>query len=200
MLNRSLFIFLFAGLWFALPAQNDPPASGAWARLEVADGDSVFVMTLRPVRISARRKFKNFTEQRQWFLYKRAAKKVYPYAIQAVKLYQEIEAETEGMSKRKRKKYIKEEHKELKEDFQDKLKTFTKTEGKVLIKMIERELDMPFHTLIKETRGGFTAAYWHNLSKFWGYDLKKPYVRGADPLLDEILIDYDFGKPEWLNY
>ncbi|MEZ4919694.1 MAG: DUF4294 domain-containing protein [Saprospiraceae bacterium] len=66
--------------------------------------------------------------------------------------------------------------------------------------MIERELDKPFYSVIKETRGGVTAAYWNGLGKMWGYDLKTPYTKGADPLLDEILIDYDFGHPDWWDY
>jgi uncharacterized membrane protein YkoI len=190
-----IFLFLTNGL----SAQTDSTRS-AWARLEVDQGDSVYIMSLRPVRIMSKRKFKDFTEQRQYYLYKRAAKKVYPYAIQALEIYADINEETDGMKKRKRKKYIKNEHKELKEDFEAKMKKLSKTEGKVLIKMIERELDKPFYSVIKETRGGVTAAYWNGLGKMWGYDLKTPYTKGADPLLDEILIDYDFGHPDWWDY
>ncbi|MEZ4919695.1 MAG: DUF4294 domain-containing protein [Saprospiraceae bacterium] len=121
-----IFLFLTNGL----SAQTDSTRS-AWARLEVDQGDSVYIMSLRPVRIMSKRKFKDFTEQRQYYLYKRAAKKVYPYAIQALEIYADINEETDGMKKRKRKKYIKNEHKELKEDFEAKMKKLSKTEGKV---------------------------------------------------------------------
>jgi hypothetical protein len=169
------------------------PSRGAWALMEVIDGDTVFNMTLLQVKVSARRTFKDLQEQRQYWLYKRAAVKVYPYAVQAIDLYEEMMAQTEGMSKRKRKKYIKHENKELKGDFKDQLKDLSKTQGAVLIKMIERQVGKPFYDVITETRGGMTAMYWHNLGKIWGYDLKDGYQEGKDPLLDEILIDYDFG-------
>ena len=75
------------------------------------------------------------------------------------------------------------------------MKNLSKTEGKVLVKMIERELDMPFYEIIRTTRGGTTAVYWSTLGKLWGYDLKEGYRPGQDPLMDEVFIDYDFGNP-----
>lgn len=173
--------------------------NGAWARLEIKNGDSTFVMSLRPVRVAGKRSFKDFAEQRQYYLYMRAARKVYPFALQAVELYDEIQSETKDMSKGKRRRYIRREHKELKEDFKEQMKNLSRTEGKVLIKMIEKQVGKPFYEVIRETRGGFTASYWHSLGKFWGYDLKEGYAPGADPLLDEIFIDYDFGQPSWLQ-
>jgi hypothetical protein len=182
----------------ALPPDTAAP-QGAWARLEVENGDSTFVMALRMVKISARRQFKDVAEQRQYYLYMRAARKVYPYALQAINLYEEVEAETKDLNKRQRKRYLRKEQKDLKEDFKDQMKNLSRTEGKVLMKMIEKEVGKPFFDIIKETRGGMTATYWHNLGKIWGYDLKAAYQPGADPLLDEIFLDYDFGKFDWWN-
>lgn len=198
------FLLLFICLTAATLSAQQPvdtlaAPSGAWARLEVENGDSTFIMALRLVKIAARRQFKDFAEQRQYYLYMRAARKVYPYALQAIDLYEEVEAETKDMNKRQRKRYLRRENKELKDDFKDQMKNLSRTEGKVLIKMIEKELDKPFYDLIKDTRGGFTASYWHNLGKIWGYDLKQGYQPGADKLLDEIFLDYDFGKPDWWN-
>lgn len=173
---------------------------GAWATLEVVNGDSTFLMALPVVRITARRIFKDEAERRQHFLYTRAARKVYPYALQAIRLYEEVQAETQDMSKRQRRRYYRREKRDLEKDYEEQLKNLTRTEGKVLIKMIEKELHKPFYELIKETRGGLAANYWHNLAKIWGYDLKTPYVPGADTLLDEVLLDYDFGKTDWWHY
>jgi Domain of unknown function (DUF4294) len=177
------------------PLSDTTQRLGAWARMEVENGDTTFVMSLRPVRITARWKFKDLQEQRQYYLYTRAARKVYPYAIQAVDLYEEVQDETKDMRKGQRRRYIRREHKELKGDMNDQMKNLTKTEGKVLIKMIERQVGKPFYTVIRETRGGTTATYWHQLGKIWGYDLKEGYIPGNDPLLDAVFIDYDFGDP-----
>ena len=200
-MNMKNYGLLFCCILFAFPALaqvsriDTLPRGGAWATLEIINGDSTFLMSLHPARLTAKRNFKDLEEQKQFRRYIWAAKRVYPYAVQAVALYEEIEDETEGMSKRKRKRHIKHEHAELKEDLTERMKNLSKTEGKVLVKMIERELDMPFYEVIKTTRGTTTATYWNTLGKIWGYDLKQGYHLGDDPLLDEVFIDYDFGNP-----
>ncbi|HMX39311.1 MAG TPA: DUF4294 domain-containing protein [Saprospiraceae bacterium] len=197
-MKNWIFLLGFALFAPALAAQTpDTLPKGAWARMEVENGDTVFVMSLRMHRVSSKRQFKDFAEQRQYFLYYRAAKRVYPYAVQAIDLYNDIQAETKDMSKRQRKKHIKREHKEMKEDMTEQMKKLSRTEGKVLIKMIERQLNKNFYGVIKETRGAFTASYWNQMAKIWDYDLKQGYQVGNDPLLDEILLDYDFGEAVW---
>jgi hypothetical protein len=178
-----------------LARQDTMPRQGAWATLEIINGDSTFLMSLAPARIVSKRQFKDLEEQKQFRRYMWAAKRVYPYALQAVALYEDMEEETDGMNRRQRKRHIKHEHKELKEDMTDRMKNLSKTEGKVLVKMIERELNMPFYEVIRTTRGTATAAYWNTMGKIWGYDLKQGYRHGDDPLLDEVFIDYDFGNP-----
>ena len=177
------------------PQQDTTFRGGAWARLEIVNGDSTFVMSLRPVKISSVRKFKDLDEQRQFWRYTLAARKVYPYALEAIALYEQIQDETEDMSRRKRRRYIRHANKETKEDMTETLKNLSKTEGKVLIKMIESQLDEPFYNVIRKTRGSTTAVYWNTLGKMWGYDLKEGYRPGDDLLLDDVLLDYDFGDP-----
>ena len=191
-----LYMLLLSGQVFAQPPSPEPtPRGGAWATLEIINGDSTFLMSLHPARLVAQRKFKDMEEQKLFRRYLWAAKRVYPYAVQAVALYQQIEDETDGMNKRQRKRHIRHEHHELKEDLTETMKNLSKTEGKVLVKMIERELDMSFYDVIRSTRGGTTATYWNTVGKLWGYDLKQGYHPGEDPLLDEVFIDYDFGNP-----
>ena len=199
-MKKSRLLFLFALLtaspvWAQTSARTDTLSQGgAWARMEVDNGDTTFVMSLWPVKIAAKRNFKDLDEQRMYYRYVRAARKVYPDALQAIEMYEEIQEQTADMSKRKKRRFIRKEHKELKEDFKDQIKNLSKTEGKVLIKMIERQLNQPFYTTIKDTRGGATATYWQTMGKFWGYDLKEGYQPGANPLLDDALLDYDFGE------
>ncbi len=199
-MQNWIFSLLLVLLTISLSAQSvDTLPKGAWARMEVKDGDTIFDMTLNLYRLSSRRTFKDITEQRQYYLYTRAARKVYPYALEALDLYEEIADNTQNMRKGQRRRYVRHEHKELKDDMKDQMKNLSRTEGKVLIKMIESQVHKPFYDLIKETRGGATAAYWHTLSKMWDYDLKQGYQRGADPLLDEVFIDYDFGHAPWTH-
>jgi hypothetical protein len=200
--NRPLLLLLalmMAAPSFAQTAVRATPVDtmskgGAWARMEVENGDTTFVMSLWTVRIAAKRNFKSLDEQRLYYRYVRACRKVYPYALQAIELYNEIQEETQDMSKGKRRRYVRKEHKELKEDFKEQMKNLSRTEGKVLMKMIERQIDKPFYNIIEETRGGTTATYWNSLGKLWGYNLKEGYHVGTEPLLDDAMLDYDFGE------
>lgn len=169
-------------------------AGGGWSLMEVTNGDTVYVMSLRQVIVSGQRTFKNSEERTKYYLYRRSAKVVYPYALEALKLYEELQEETADMSKRKKKKHIKRTQKDIKSDFEDKLKNLTRTQGYVLVEMIERQTGKSFFEIMRETRGGGTAIYWSTLSKVYGYNLKDPYQIGKDALLDEVLIEYDFGE------
>lgn len=53
---------------------------------------------------------------------------------------------------------------------------------------------MPFYKIIKELKGGFTAGYYNQIGKFYGYDLKDGYRVGADPVMDAVLEDFDLNK------
>jgi hypothetical protein len=172
-------------------------AQGGWVRREIVNGDTFYVASLRMVRIQGPRTYKDAMEREMLRRYRRYAAHVYPYAVQAVDLYNTVEDESSDMSRRQRRRYLRQQKEAFKDDFEDQLKKLYKTEGYILIKMIERQTGKPCYDIIKETRGTVTAAYWHNLAKLWGYDLKDGYQVGKDPLLDEVLLDYDFGEAIW---
>lgn len=155
--------------------------------------DTLYISSLESISVTAPRIFENQEEYRRYLLYRRYAAKVYPYAIKAIKIHNNVLDETEEMKKRKRKKHARKVHKELKEEFMDPLKKLTKTQGKILVKMIERELDIPMYLLIKRLRGGTTASYWNTMSRLYGYKLKDKYNPGEDIILDSVLEDFDIS-------
>ena len=69
----------------------------------------------------------------------------------------------------------------------------SKTQGKILVKMIERELDTPMYSLIKDLQGKFKAFYWNHSSKLYGYRLKDGYTEGDNPILDAVLQDLNIS-------
>jgi uncharacterized protein DUF4294 len=155
--------------------------------------DTIMVADLEEVSVSSPHDFKNDEERKRYRKYRYYANKVYPYAVEAIKIFREVDYVTQTMSNKKRKKHIKRLNKELKDEFKEPLKNLTKTQGKIMIKMIEKELDRPFYDLVKSLRGGFTAGYWNQLGKFYGYDLKEGYIIGDDHLLDIVLHDFDIS-------
>ncbi len=155
--------------------------------------DTIIMADLDDISVSSPKSFKNRADYRRYRKYRFHGAKVYPYAQKAIKIFQEVEESTLTMRKRKRKRYIKKKYKQLKKEFKTPLKNLTKTQGKILIKMIEKELDKPFYELMKGMRGGFTASYWNQLGKLYDYNLKEGYTEGDDPILDSVLYDFDIS-------
>ncbi len=193
-------LLLFSGLIISstLMAQDSLPVvkdklDGQIVGIEYSEFDTLLVSDLEGVSISVPRNFDDPDEYIRYQKYKRYATKVYPYAVEAIKIFREVEHVTQTMNKRKRKKHIKRLHKKLKKDFTDPLKNLSKTQGKILIEMIEKELDTSFYDLMKSLRGGFTASYWSTLSRVYGYRLRDKYQVGEDKILDAVLYDLDIS-------
>ncbi len=154
-------------------------------------GDTLILASLDDVSISSLRTFESEEEQRLYRRYRRYAIKVYPYAKEAIRIFRETEYVTENVKKRAGKRYIRQLQRELKDEFGEPLKKLSKTQGYVMFKMIERELDAPMHSLIKDLRGGLTASYWSIIGGLYGHKLRNGYVVGEDRVLDAVLDDFD---------
>ena len=156
-------------------------------------GDTLYMADLGDVSITSLRTFKDDADYRKYMRFKHYASVVYPYAKKAIRIFRETEYATQNLSKRKRKKAIKKLEEELRVEFEGPLTKMTKLQGKILIKMIERELDKNMFDLIAGLRGNFTAFYWHNFAKLYSYDLKEGYNVGDYEILDAVLQDFDIS-------
>lgn len=194
-MKKSFFIAAFLGLFMGMQAQTGHlMINGEILPYMIDDcGDTLIMAQLNDVSVSSPRKFETRDDYRRYLKYKRYAVEVYPYAVDAIRIFREVEYATETMKKGKRKKYVKKLQKDLKEDFEDPLKKLTKTQGKILIKMIEKELDRPMFHLIKDLRGGVTASYWGTTARFFGHRLKDGYIEGDDVILDAVLSDLNIS-------
>jgi len=157
------------------------------------EGDTLIVMDLDDVYVKSTRTFSDYDDYKTYIKYRAYAKKVYPYARDAIKLYRQMEIETEGMKKRPRKKYLKKVYNSLENEMGETMKGLSRTQGKILIKMIERELDVTFFNLLKDLRGGTRAYYYHQIGKVYDYNLREGYIYGNDPILDWVLKDFNIG-------
>lgn len=155
------------------------------------NGDTLIMETLDDISITSLRSFEDDADYRKYMKFKRYAAVVYPYAKEAIRIFKETEHVTQTMGRRKRKKHIKKLQEELKRDFEAPLTKLTKLQGKIMVKMIEKELDKSMFDLIKGVRGRFAAMYWHNASKLYSYDLKAGYHEGEYKILDAVLQDFD---------
>jgi hypothetical protein len=154
-------------------------------------GDTLIVAALSDVSITSPRTFQNDDDYKKYRRYRRYAADVYPYAVEAVKVFNEVQLATDEMRRGKAKRYARHLYKDLREKFEEPLRKLTKTQGMILIEMVERELNTPVYTVVKDLRGSWTAGYWGTMGRIFGHDIKEGYIPGKDPILDMVLDDFD---------
>jgi hypothetical protein len=101
-----------------------------------------------------------------------------------------LELETE----KERKKYIKTIEKQLMDEFGNELKKLTITQGRLLLKLIDRETGSTSYILLQELRGNFSAVFWQAIARLFGSNLKSEYdPQGEDRIIERIvlLIEHD---------
>lgn len=129
---------------------------------------------------------KNKKQYEAWTRTKYNVKKVYPYAIIAAAKLKEYNLILEKLPTANLKKtYLKVAEKELKEQFEDQLKDLSMTQGRILLKLIDRETGHTSYKLVKDFRGGFQAFMWQGIARLFGNNMKAEY----DPLGEDILIE-----------
>jgi hypothetical protein len=99
----------------------------------------------------------------------------YPYARTAGNVINDVNMHMQGMSKQDKKKYIKSREKDLKKEFSDPLSNLSVYQGKVLMKLINRQTNNNCYDIIKEYRGGFSARMYQTVAFFFGSSLKQDY-------------------------
>lgn len=116
-------------------------------------------------------------------------KKVYPYALMVRRTLGEVNGELSTMkTEKERKEYMKGVEKEVFKEYEDDMRNMTFTQGKLLIKLIDRETQITSYDLIRDYRGKFTAAFWQGIARIFGTNLKEEYdAFGKDAIIELII-------------
>ena len=139
-------------------------------------------ISLDEVVILPRLRLKTQKDRRRYLILQRKTLKVYPYAKLAAERLETLNKRIENIKgKNKRKKYTRRVQKFVKDEFAEKLKKFTITEGQILIKLIHRQTGETAFDLIKDLRSGWRAFWYNNTAKVFNMSLKIPF----DPELEE---------------
>ncbi len=161
----------------------------------VLDGQKVPHSVIQAVQVFPRREFKNKRQARRYSRLVKNLKKVYPYAKLARKRLHEMEIHMETLaSDREKRKYVNQVENDLKLEFEDDLRSMTYTQGRLLIKLIDRETGETTYKWIKELKGSLSAFFWQAIARIFGSDLKTEFnTLGEDRVIDEILILIEMG-------
>jgi hypothetical protein len=160
------------------------------------DGESLPEMEIKEVTIVGKRKpgasFNYWKYQRLVYNVKR----VYPYAVIVRMKLANVNEKLQSMeSEKERKEYMKEVEKEVFRDYEGDMQQMTLSQGKLLIKLIDRETRNTSYDLIRDYRGKVPAAFWQGVARIFGTNLKAEYdPYGEDAIIERIVTEIEAGR------
>jgi len=165
-------------------------------RAIILDGDTIPNIHLKEIVIFPELIFKSNKEARRYTKLIRDLKRVYPYAQMAKTKLDELEREYIKLkTDKERKAFTKTIEKQLLDEFGTELRKLTVTQGKLLLKLIDRETGNTSYEILKELRGPFSAVFWQAIARLFGSDLKSEYdADGIDYLIERIVILIEHGQ------
>jgi hypothetical protein len=126
---------------------------------------------------------------RKWTRLRNAVYVTYPYAKKASLVFNEINYNLGSIQDKKKKaSYLKSKEQALRKDFTTPLTNLSVYQGKILMKIINRETQNTCYDIIKEYKGGFSARFWQTVAWVFGSSLKQNYdPAGEDAELEPIV-------------
>jgi len=123
-------------------------------------------------------------------------KKVYPYAKLAGSEYKVVSEDLLKLkTDKERRIYIKQLEDRLMSDYEEDLKKLTITQGRILLKLIDREIGETSYDVLRDLKGSVSAVFWQTLARIFGNNLKSEFdPDGEDKLLNDIMIQIENGQ------
>jgi len=194
-ISTTFFILIVCAASFTAKAQN---GHGIYDTIKVgacieANGDTIPCSWIPGAEVSTKLYGKWKKKYAEWTRLRNAVYVTYPYAIEASKVMNEINAQLNGVTdKSKRKSIIKAREKELKTKFADKLTQLSVYQGNVLMKLIYRQTGNNCYNIIEEYKGSFSAGFWQTLALVFGSNLRQNYdPAGKDEVMELIVLDVE---------
>jgi hypothetical protein len=161
----------------------------------IVDGDTVPIIPLKEVNIYS---WKVLTpkQARQMTKLMKNVKIVYPYArLAGIKLDQYEEILAQAADDRERRQIMKQVEDEIQAEYGDELRDLTFTQGKILLKLIDRETGHTSYDLVTDLRGEFRALFYQAFARIFGYNLKVEYdPEGEDRDIETIVLMIENGQ------
>ena len=211
MKKNFLLIALLLVYSFCFGQEEETPLDSIAEKMIIMEGDSIMQSTiaLEEYYVFSKLKFSSYEEKLRYYILRRKTLKVYPYAKMAAEKLVVLNDSLQKIKKKsKKRKYTRQVHKEIEEQFSERLKKLTRTEGQILIKLINRQTGDTAFGLVKELRNGWRAFWYNTTAKFFKISIKAEYhpeSEHEDYLIEDIL-QRAFAKgrlkeqPTVLNY
>lgn len=187
---------LFLVVLCAHHAWAQGPVHGRVFRAIIVDGDTVVTAELPEALVQGRWTPRDRREAARLDRLTRTVVKVYPYARVTGDLLREYEHDL-SMIKREGDQdlYVKLAEAELRAEFEAEVKDLSASQGRALIKLIDRETGRTSYDLVKELRGNFTAFVWQGFAKLFGHDLRSTYdPQNKDRMMELVVQRIERGE------
>ena len=180
-----------------LPSVLQKTFAGYYHFIEPSTGDTLAMIVFNPIIIYPRERFRNKAEEKQYWKTVRDIKKTLPYAkLISSTLLETYEYIDTYQTQKQKQAYLKRFEKELFEQYKPQMKKLTKNQGKLLIKLINRETNQSSYSIVKAFLGTIRAGFWQTFSKFFGASLKAGYhpnKNKQDAMIERICIRIEQG-------
>src|SRR5690606_460705 len=175
---------------------GEPDIVAFYPTTTLDDGEEVPWFLIEEVVVRAVRKWKSEQERLQYMRLKRNVLRVLPYAIYAQKRYEQLDRELAlASSKREERRLIKACESEIKEKINSEVKNLSVSQGKILIKLIERQTGHTSYELVKDMKGGVAAFVYQGVARVFGHNLKSTYDAQEDFVIENIIREYEVVRP-----
>jgi len=159
-------------------------------RYVIFEGDTLLI-ELEEVFLLKKIKFKTNYDRKYYYWFRKKTLKAYPYAKLAANRILVLNERLDSIkSKRRKKEYTKLIQKYLEGEFTDQLKKLTRTEGRILIKLLHRQTGETAYDLVKDYRSGWKAFWYNTTANVFNLSLKDEYDpinNKEDFLIEDIL-------------
>mgnify|MGYP001350890873 CR=1 FL=1 len=187
------FFLLALAIIISLESYSQEKKYNDFGILIKVEGDSIArrSIDLKEITIYPKLEFNSLEEKIRYYTVKRKTLKVYPYALLASKRLTQLKNRIPLIkTKSKRRRYTKIVERFIEKEFSEELKKLTRTEGQILIKLVNRETGETVYKLIKELRNGLRAFSYNSLAKIFDISIKKEYdpvKNKEDAIIEDVL-------------
>ena len=161
------------------------------------EGDTVLMLVMNPVTVFPPLKFKNKKQEQFYWRTVRDVKKTLPYAklicATLLETYEYIET---FPTQKEREEYLKRMEKEVFEQYKPVLKQFTRSQARLLVKLIQRETNQCGYDILKAFLGSFRAGFWQTFGRLFGVNLKgqyRPDSNSDDAIIERVCVAVEMG-------
>ena len=162
----------------------------------VVDGDTIQYMEMQNVYVYPEPTFKNKRQQQAYTRLVRNVKKVLPIAKEVRQILIETAEYVETLpTKRERDEHLKRVEESIVKEYKPKMKKLTFSQGKLLIKLVDRECNSTAYEAIQAFVGPVRAGMWQAFAWMFGASLKKGYnPDGVDKLTERVVLMVEAGQ------